>query len=327
MDINDIARKAGVSRATVSRYLNNGYVSQEKRELIARIIEETGYVPSRQAQMLRTGKTGLVGIVIPKINSHAVGRMVDGITAQLSERGFQALLATTENNERREIDYLSIFSERNQVDGIILIATVLTPAHRRAISGLAIPLVVLGQQARGVNCVYQDDRRAIHDVASICLGTSAHPAYIGVKDEDVAVGRMRRCGFEDACVEAGVEIASDVILSGGFSADSGYACTERLLGAHPETDAIVCATDGIAFGAITCLREYGRRVPEDVQVTGAGDGMLAAIAYPALTTVHFHYRTSGEEAARMLVSAMESGTRVARQLMMDYEIMRRASTA
>ena len=69
MDINQVAQMAGVSRATVSRYFNDGYVSQEKRAAIARVVEETGYVPSRQAKTLRTGKSGLVGIIIPKINS------------------------------------------------------------------------------------------------------------------------------------------------------------------------------------------------------------------------------------------------------------------
>ena len=76
MNINEIARLAGVSRATVSRYLNDGYVSDEKKAVIRKVIEETGYQPSSQAQMLRTKKTKLVGVIIPKINSDTVGRMV-----------------------------------------------------------------------------------------------------------------------------------------------------------------------------------------------------------------------------------------------------------
>ena len=78
MNINEIAALAGVSRATVSRYLNNGYVSAEKREQIRKVIEETGYQPSAQAQMLRTKKTGFIGVIIPKINSDSISRMVQG---------------------------------------------------------------------------------------------------------------------------------------------------------------------------------------------------------------------------------------------------------
>ncbi len=326
MNINDIARKAGVSRATVSRYLNDGYVSQEKRLLIARVIEETGYVPSRQAQTLRTGKTGIVGIVIPKISSYSVGLMVAGITTRLGEHGYQALLAATDNDERRELDYLSVFSERNQVDGIILFSTIFTPGHRRAIGSLSVPAVVLGQQIRGLNCVYHDDYHALYDITSSVVDADSHPVFIGFNEKDVSAGRMRRQGFVDACSDAGIEVPPEAFALGSFTTDSGYACAEQLLERCPGIDTIVCANDDMAFGAITCMREYGRRVPEDVQVTGVGDGSIASISFPSLTTVHFHYRASGEEAAQMLISAMEAGERVPRQLMMGYEVMRRAST-
>ena len=119
VDINEIAKLSGVSRATVSRYLNDGYVSKEKRELISRVINETGYIPSQQARTLRTGKTKLVGVIIPKINSHSVSRMVAGITKVLGQNGYQVLLANTDNDEKVEVDYLNLFAERNKVDGII----------------------------------------------------------------------------------------------------------------------------------------------------------------------------------------------------------------
>ena len=93
MNINDIAKLAGVSRATVSRYLNGGYVSAEKKEKIGGVIKETGYKPSYQAQMLRTKKTGIIGVILPKINSDAISRMVEGISAVLKKAGYQLLMA------------------------------------------------------------------------------------------------------------------------------------------------------------------------------------------------------------------------------------------
>ena len=99
MDINSIAKLAGVSRATVSRYLNDGYVSAEKRKVIARVIKETGYVPSQQAQTLRTGKTNIVGVILPKVNSHAVSRMLSGMTLEFNDAHYQTLLANTNNNK------------------------------------------------------------------------------------------------------------------------------------------------------------------------------------------------------------------------------------
>ena len=274
MDINEIAKLAGVSRATVSRFLNDGYVSKEKRELIAHVINETGYVPSQQARTLRTGKTKLVGVIIPKINSHSVSRMVAGITKVLAQNGYQVLLANTDNNEKAEVDYLNLFAERNKVDGIILIATVFTNAHHKALNSLNVPVVILGQRLDGHSCVYQDDYHAVYDLTRSILKTSHTPGYIGVYEKDVAAGRERHRAFLDACASMDVAVGPKAQQSATFSVDSGYLSAEKILDAVPDVDAMICATDDIAFGAMTCLREYGRRIPEDVQVTGVGDSKL-----------------------------------------------------
>ena len=108
MNINEIAKLANVSRATVSRYFNDGYVSAEKREQIRRVIEETGYKPSAQAQMLRTKKTKQIGVIIPKINSESISRITAGIESVLAERGYQMLLAGTDNTPAKEVEYLSL---------------------------------------------------------------------------------------------------------------------------------------------------------------------------------------------------------------------------
>lgn len=326
MDINQIAQMAGVSRATVSRYLNDGYVSQEKRAAIRRVIERTGYVPSRQAKTLRTGKTNVVGVIIPKINSASVSRMVAGITLVLNDAGYQVLLANTDNDAAREVDFLRLFAEKSQVDGVILIATVLTPEHEAAISALPVPIVVLGQDVSLCPCVHQNDRDAMRDVAALALRAARRPAYIGVFEDDVAVGQMRRAGFFDACAAAGVEVPERAVRIADFTLDSGYEQTEALLEAYPELDAVVCATDAIAHGALTCLREYGRRVPEEVSVTGMDDSDISQITMPTLTTVHLHFKSSGAEAARMLVGLMSGDDAVAREVKMGYEVVARNST-
>ncbi|MBM6775133.1 LacI family DNA-binding transcriptional regulator [Olsenella profusa] len=326
MDINQIAQMAGVSRATVSRYLNDGYVSQEKRDAIRRVIEQTGYVPSRQAKTLRTGKSDVVGVVIPKINSASVSRMVAGITGVLNQAGYQVLLANTDNDAAREVEFLRLFAEKSRVDGVILVATVVTPEHEAAFSALGVPLVVLDQNVAGRTCVYQDDFDAVRDVTALALRGSSRPAYIGVLEEDVSAGRMRREGFLAGCAAAGVTVADDMTRVAEFTVDSGYEQAESLLDAHPDLDAIVCATDSIAYGALTCLREYGRRVPEDVAVTGVGDAELSQIVTPTLTTVHHHYKTSGVEAARMLVGMMAGDDSVPRELKMGYDVVARNST-
>lgn len=110
MNIKDIAELAGVSRATVSRYLNNGYVSADKKKKIHDVIKQTGYVPSTQAQMLRTKRTCLVGVIIPKINSETVAKITSGISQVLNENHYHMLVANTENSYEKELEYLKIFA-------------------------------------------------------------------------------------------------------------------------------------------------------------------------------------------------------------------------
>ena len=130
MTIKEIAQMAGVSSAAVSRYLNGGYVSEQKKEQIRKVIEKTGYQPSTQARILRTGRAHLVGVVAPKINSESISRITAGIEKVLSERNYQMLLAGTDNTPAKEIEYMRLF-ENYPVDGIMLVGTMITAEHRR----------------------------------------------------------------------------------------------------------------------------------------------------------------------------------------------------
>lgn len=172
MNINEIAKLAGVSRATVSRYLNNGYVSEEKKKIIRKVIEETGYQPSSQAQMLRTKKTKLVGVILPKIDSNTISREVAGISDILTKKGYQLILANTNNNIEEELKYLSLFKD-NQVDGVIFIATILTKQHRDMLKEYKVPIVLLGQRLEGYPCIFQDDQKAAMTLTEQMVKTAA----------------------------------------------------------------------------------------------------------------------------------------------------------
>ena len=132
MNIADIAKMAGVSRAAVSRYFNNGYISEEKQAAIRKVVEETGYRPSIQAQTLRTKRTKMIGVIVPKIASSSIGRIVEGMLAEFHDSDYRMLLAVTQNEPQKEIDYLAAFNDK-QVDGVILVATVFTAAHKRTL--------------------------------------------------------------------------------------------------------------------------------------------------------------------------------------------------
>lgn len=321
MTINEIAKMAGVSRATVSRYLNDGYVSEEKKERIAGVIAETGYIPSSQAQMLRTKKTGLIGVIIPKISSDSISRMVDGIGEELAKEGYQLLLASTNNNEREEVRYLQTF-RNNYVDGVILIGTIFRKEHRKALEELEVPVVILGQQYEGYACVYQDDCHSARDVAELLTKSCRHIAYIGVTPKDKAVGAARKKGFQTALSSKGLEPVAEKQIA--FRMEEGYQAMRQIVETIPYIDGVFCATDMIAAGALQYLREAG--LQRKVCVTGMGDSRIATILQPSLSTVHFHYKSSGREAARLLIEMLQKSEDVRKEIKMGYQIIERDST-
>lgn len=324
MNINEIAKLAGVSRATVSRYLNNGYVSEEKKNVIRKVIEETGYQPSSQAQMLRTKRTKLVGVILPKINSDTISREVAGISDVLKKRGYQMILANTNNDIEEELKYLSLFKD-NQVDGVIFIATIFTGRHKKLLKECKVPVVILGQRLSGYPCIYQDDYSAMKTMGEMLLETGEKVGYITVTDKDEAVGQRRWKGFLDALEEKGMELPKEQVAVGKFTIESGYEAAKELFGKNSDIDTLLCATDTMAVGAITYLKEAGYRIPQDVQVVGIGDGSLGKIVEPKLTTVHFFYKTSGMEAAEELVNLIEVEGTISKEVKMGFEIVPRES--
>ncbi|MCR5202514.1 MAG: LacI family DNA-binding transcriptional regulator [Lachnospiraceae bacterium] len=326
MTIKDIAAKAGVSTAAVSRYFNNGYVSEEKKKAIKKVIDETGYIPSQHARTLRTQKTGLIGVILPRISSNSISKMVDGILKVTDREGYKILLANTLNDPERELEYLKVFNEK-QVDGVILFGTILTDEHSEFISQMKLPIVVVGQKIRGVNSVFHDEYHVTYDLTKLLLSKGCKkPAYIGVTRKDKAVGLERFKGYRDALKEADMaDFAKRKALS-GFDMQDGYNCMKSILDKYPETDGVVAATDTIGVGAIKYLNELGIKMPKNVMITGVGDSNLGNVTTPSLTTARYFYEESGTKATEILIRHMKDEKSVIEHVMVGYELLEKGST-
>ena len=163
MTISDIAKMAGVSSAAVSRYLNGGPLSEQKRAVIQAVVEKTGYSPDAAAQTLRTGKVRQVGVIVPSISSQSVGQITSGIAAELGASRYLMLLADTELDGQMELEYLTAL-QRNHVAGIILLGYDSSPQLCKALKDCRVPVVVTGQRFADLPCVYNDDRSAARDL-------------------------------------------------------------------------------------------------------------------------------------------------------------------
>lgn len=319
----DVAELAGVSSAAVSRYLNGGYISADKADRIKQAIELTGYVRSSQARALRTGSTKLIGVIVPKINSESVSRITAGIGQVLGHRGYQMLLANTDNAPDRELEYLDLF-QNHPVDGIVLVATMITDEHRRAIESCRVPIVLIGQNVEGAACVYHDDYEAAFELGRALAGRAdGKIAYIGVTEEDRAAGYDRRRGFEAGLRAAGVVLDPSLIRQGSFTLDSGYGAARELLSFAPDVSFIACATDTMAAGALRAIDEV-RGMGEGIhRVSGFGDNAFLRALTGGIPTVHYGYLTSGIEATNMLLNTLDGveGERGLKTLKLGHQLM------
>jgi len=325
MNISQIAKLAGVSPAAVSRFLNDGYLSEEKKKAIATVIEETGYVPSTQAQTLRTKKSKVIGVIIPKIDSDSISQVVAGISEVLNQNGYQMLLATTENDEKKELEYINTFKQ-NIVDGIILLGTIITPAHKTALKNLNIPVVILGQQSDFATCVYHDDYTSALELTRYVIQKGyKHLGYIGVPKNDIAVGNYRMMGFLDAVKEADLSVPDSAIEVGSFSKENGYENAKKIIDNNAEVNILICATDTIALGAIEYLHEQDILIPKDIAIAGFGDSKASSILNPSLTTVHYFYRESGLEGAKLLLDKIKNPDNPNKSIKLGFDLVKNKS--
>lgn len=313
MQIKKIAELAGVSKSTVSRYLNDGYVSEEKKQAIKKVIEETGYKPSSYAITLRTKVTKQIGVIIPKLNSDSIAKMVSGISSVLRKEGYYLILANVENNEEDELNYLEIFN-KNTVDGIILIASVFTKKHDKVMKKVNVPLVILSQFHPDYPCVYFDNEQAAKAISQRIIKGHQYPAMISSRADDVSTGYERRKGFEEALANLEYHIEySD------FTFEGGYQACKKLIEQYPLTDAIFCSTDSIAVGALSYLNEIGKKIPQQVSIGCVGGTNITTICTPRLSAANLAYYKSGATIALMLLSLIKGKEQQIR-IKMDFDL-------
>ena len=318
----EVAQLAGVSSAAVSRYLNGGYLSAEKRERIAAAIEETGYVPSANARILRTKKSDTVGVVFTRTDDSAMTGIVSGLEKYFFAGDYGTSLAYADDDVREQSKIMRSMLER-QIDGIILVSSAPVPGDLELYERARVPVVIVGQHVRNISCIRFDNFGAAYDLAS-SLGCTpeSRVAYIDVEGSFRSNADRRR-GFLAGLERRGIDPDAVEIRVATHSVEGGYRVVNDLIEKKGEFDYISCASDTIVAGAIKAFRaRYGRlssnRMP---RFSGFGnDAVLQAVAGP-IPTVEFDYEECGVKAAEIMVDLLKDRTKVAMSLVLGYQVI------
>ena len=299
--IHDVAREAGASIATVSRALNGGVVSAATRERIEAAVAQLGYRRNDVARGLVTGRSGLVGVVLPDLIGPLYAHMARGIEDVLDEYGMHAMVVTDHLEPDAERNAIELLRAR-QVDGLVLIGSRLQPGELREAAG-NVPIVHVQRDGPddGAPQVRLDDaagvRAAVDHLVGIGHRRIAHLA--GTRRD----GRERREAFVAAMEAAG--LPPGPMVDGGFTEEGGEAAAETLL-ADPSITAVFCASDRMAVGLLHAAHRRGIVVPDDLSVVGFDDLTWARYLWPPLTTVRQPGREMGRAAARRVLGVAQT---------------------
>lgn len=308
--IKDIAERAGVSVATVSRALSgSSLVTDETRKRINALARELNYRPNVSARNLRTRRSMSVLLVVRDVGNPFYLEILKGVEATAREAGYAVLMGNTENDPDREVEYFNMLRD-GHADGMILMTGKLPPPEPGESADLShLPVVIALEMIEGSGFPHvQIDNVAAAEAAVdhlIALGHRRIAHIAGPLPEVMAL--HRRDGYRAAMKAAGLAIPEGYEVRGDYLLESGEACASDLFALPEPPTAIFAANDEMAYGAIHALRRLGRDVPGDVSVVGFDDLYLSKAFYPPLTTVSQPRADIGRTAMSQLLNVLSDG--------------------
>lgn len=303
--IKEVARRAGVSVATVSRVYNHSpSVREETRLRVRRTAQRLGYSPHGAARSLVTKRTHTIGVLLPDLYGEFFSELIRGIDQTAQARGYHVLLSSARS--QRESLEAALRSMRGRVDGLILMTPDLDAAAAGRSLPAGFPVVLLNGPPSDAACdsfgIANFDGAAaiVRHLAS--LGHRRIAIICGAEQNFDAAERLR--GYRAALAELGLEVDPALELPGDFSEAAGHVAARRMLERAVRPTAVFAANDGMAIGALSAFREAGVRVPEDVAVVGFDDIPMARYVDPALTSVRVDISELGKSATDRLLDAL-----------------------
>jgi DNA-binding LacI/PurR family transcriptional regulator len=326
--LSDVAKKAGVSEATVSRVLNDKPgISASTRAAVLTALDVMGYERPTQ---LRGERARLIGLVLPELQNPIFPALAEVVGGALAQRGFTAVLCTRTTGGMSEADYVDMLLER-QVSGMVFgggqYAEADAPhSHYLRLLELRLPVVLVNAASENLDFprVSTDDAVAVEQAFGHLTSLGHERIGLILGPPDHMPSRRKQEALQIAAERAGVALPAGRVEHTMFSIEGGQVAASRLL--KQGVTGIVCASDPIALGAVRAVRRAGLRVPQDVSVVGYDDSAFMNCTDPPLTTVRQPLEAIGRAAVAMLVGQIDGIPVTAEELLFEPELVVRGST-
>lgn len=310
--IAEVARICGVSKATVSRVINNipQGVGPETREKVLKTIRELNYRPNALARSVATSKSGTIGLIIPDVSNFFFPVIIRGVTDYMDSCGYSVIVANSDYDPEREAQQLLRLVDR-RVDGILLCTGVSNKDFLQDFRKHNIPLALLGRSfdssCSDASIIGDNVRGAYKSTSHLMKNGSRRVVYVE-GNPDTAGSRQRLRGYKQAHAEFGIPVREEFIISGDYSIAFGQETAKKLLESGLEFDGIITGSDLIAIGILTQLMKSGVRVPEDVEIIGFDNIELTTVVTPMLSTISKPHYKMAQHISEQLIRIIQGET-------------------
>lgn len=328
--IKDVAARAGVSLKTVTNVVHERpYVRADTRARVQEAIDALGYRPSLAGRQLQSGRSRMVTLAVPRIDEPYLAGLAHACIEVATARGYTVLIDETRGEADREALAASGYPGHG-FDGVIFSPLALDPAHL-ALQSRNTPMVLLGEHLPDSPADYVaiDNVQSARDVvAHLLAGGRRNIGYVGYQPtRPASVGTLRCEGYRQQLADASVHPAGDLLVpTQRYTREQGEACVDAVVAAGTPLDALVCASDLLAIGALRALRRHGCRVPDDVAVVGWDNIVDGQYAFPSLSTVAPDMTRLAELALTALISRIDGDRSPGVSYVVPHELVVRESS-
>ncbi len=328
--LEEIAKRAKVSRSTVSRVINNDpRVSDETRQRVLTVVQRLNYHPNLAARSLAAGRTRILGLVIPErvtglFSDPYFPILIQGITSACNAHDHSVMLWLAEPEYERRM--ISQVLHNSLIDGVIMASMLVDDSLMLSLIESDLPFILVGRHPTNprVNYVDVDNINSARELVAYLIARGYRRIATITGPLNMIAGIDRLEGYKRALRDAGVAIDPNLIVVGDFSENGGYARMQELIPLKP--DAVFVASDAMALGALRAIRAAGLQVPQDIALAGYDDMPFAERTDPPLTTVHQPTYQAGFTAAETLIELIANPSAQPRHIILPTQLIVRAST-